>query len=70
MPRRRSVTPSRVPSIPWWLEEGEEDCSCGSTYVLELELRCADCDVPMCVHCVRIYQSRRLCSDCMPSGVS
>jgi hypothetical protein len=54
---------------PWWLEGGEETCEvCLATYAYEVEVRCHDCDQPMCPGCavwvraqVEVY-----CPGCAP----
>lgn len=54
--------------IPWWLDEGEEQCAfCLQTYAYEVEVRCADCDRPSCLHCVvtvREHTSGHHCPEC------
>ena len=38
--------------MPWWLAGGEETCpSCEQRYAYEVEVRCVDCDGPMCPVC-------------------
>lgn len=47
------VPPSSEPAYtpPWWLG-GEEVCTvCLQVYVLEVEVRCVDCDEPRCPFC-------------------
>ena len=49
----------------WWLLAGEEECtSCGRTYVFEAELRCGDCDTPMCPLCAAWHEQRPRCRAC------
>ncbi len=48
--------------------ETERCASCLQTYAYEVELRCAECDHPMCPFCVvRIGAWRLACPDCGPS---
>ncbi|HEX2254115.1 MAG TPA: hypothetical protein VHQ65_12670 [Thermoanaerobaculia bacterium] len=56
---------------PWWLEGGEETCDlCLATYAYEVEVRCVDCDQPMCPTCA-VWVRRRTavyCSECAPGS--
>jgi hypothetical protein len=39
-------------ALPYWLAEGTEECEiCFHRYTVEVELRCADCDAPLCEQC-------------------
>lgn len=61
--RQRAVRP------PWWLAEGEESCPhCEQTYAYEAEVRCVDCDAPVCPLCAARVQTRLVCPDCIPAG--
>jgi len=51
----------------WWVEGGDERCSfCWQRYAFEVEVRCADCDAPMCPRCALQLRARRvtLCHPC------
>ncbi|CAN5729954.1 hypothetical protein BH23GEM11_BH23GEM11_00460 [soil metagenome] len=53
-------------TTPWWLG-GEEQCEvCLQVYVLEMEVRCVDCDGPHCPHCSVAWRERGLrgCAGC------
>lgn len=62
----RAATRSRkIEPPPWWLAGGEEECPhCGQLYAYELEVRCAECDGPMCPHCAVRSTSIYSCPDC------
>ena len=56
---------------PWWLggdaaETAEECVHCFGTYAVEVEVRCADCDGPMCPLCaVTVRETATFrCVDC------
>ena len=51
--------------VPWWIERGEEDCPhCAQTYSYEVEVRCFECDAPVCPMCVVRLTERIVCPDC------
>ncbi len=60
---------SRSLESVWWLE-GSEICPfCDHRYVWEMEVRCVDCDRPVCPVClVRIRLNEFRCPDCGDSG--
>lgn len=56
---------------PWWLDAGcaetAEECGfCLGTYAVEAEVRCVDCDRPMCPLCVVVVRETASfrCADC------
>lgn len=52
---------------PWWLD-GDEDCPhCEQRYALEMEVRCVDCDAPICPFCVVRVRARVYCPQCEES---
>jgi hypothetical protein len=57
------------PATHWWLDEGGESCPrCLQTYAYEVEVRCVECDGPLCPHCaVRVTELVVRCPDC-PAG--
>lgn len=60
----------RASTIAWWLEEGSEECPfCLQSYHYEVEVRCVDCDRPMCPQCtVRVRVRHEVhCPDCEPA---
>lgn len=65
---RAAGKPAREP-VPWWVEGGSETCPfCLQSYVYELEIRCHDCDSPLCPQCVvteRFALVNHLCPDCL-----
>lgn len=70
MPKVRSKVTVSTPALPWWLGEGEEECPhCGQFYAVEVEVRCVDCDGPMCPHCkVRHTEVHYVCPACVSSA--
>ena len=56
-----------VGSIPWWLSGGDEECPhCGLLYAVEIEIRCTECDGPMCPHCkIRQAEFHYVCPACV-----
>lgn len=53
----------------WWIEGGEEECpSCEASYAYEVEVRCLDCDAPMCPICVVWSARQARCPECVPVG--
>lgn len=52
---------------PWWLAGGEEECPrCMASYAYEVEVRCVECDGPMCPVCA-VWSRERLevfCPEC------
>jgi hypothetical protein len=56
---------------PYWLTEGTERCRhCEQGYLLEMECRCVECDVGLCIHCVLVLRAtqRTHCASCAPDG--
>ena len=55
-------------SVPWWAHGGSERCPvCLQLYAYEVEVRCADCDGPLCPLCaveVTVELVARRCPDC------
>lgn len=51
---------------PWWLGGGATCGFCLQSYVLELEIRCVDCDRPMCPWCAATITERieLVCDEC------
>ena len=60
--------PSVVTPLPWWATAGSESCPvCLQRYHLEMEVRCTDCDAPLCPHCavtVALQVAGSHCPDC------
>jgi hypothetical protein len=54
--------------IPWWLAGGTERCPvCLQLYAYEVQVRCVDCDGPLCPCCaveVRLDAVARRCPGC------
>ena len=57
---------------PWWLEHGTEICpACSQSYAYQTEIRCFDCDGPMCPVCVQVTTTLEVsCPTCFDCGVS
>lgn len=61
---------ARRPAPPWWAEAGPDDepCPlCYQSYAYEIEVRCVDCDCPLCPACVvveRVSALVHLCPGC------
>ena len=52
----------------WWIEGGEDECpQCGAPYAYEAEVRCIDCDSPMCPVCVVWMRREARCPGCVPA---
>ena len=52
---------------PWWLSQGDEECPhCEGDYIFETEVRCVQCDAPICPMCVVRVGRRVLCPGCKP----
>lgn len=50
---------------PWWLTADDEECpGCFQGYAYELEVRCIDCDSPLCPTCVVRRGKAVLCREC------
>ena len=60
------LSKSSATKVPWWLEEGDEEClHCSGYYLLQVEVRCAECDGPMCPHCKIVHAEGHLvCPEC------
>lgn len=55
-----------------WIEAADEPCGfCLQHYELALELRCSDCDRPLCPVCAVTVRARgeALCAECGPAAV-
>lgn len=65
MPKAKTSSASVV--VAWWLDEGDEECPhCGQLYIYERELRCTDCDSPVCPHCRKVHAAgHHVCPDCV-----
>lgn len=51
-PHMARVTKAASSSLPWWATPGDEVCAhCLQRYHYHLEVRCTDCDEPMCPSC-------------------
>lgn len=54
---------------PWWLQGGTETCDfCLASHWIEVEVRCAACDRPGCLHCMVVVREaeRVWCRECAP----
>lgn len=66
MSQRTSTAKRELRSARWWLSGGTEECPhCGQWYAYEVELRCTDCDAPICPLCVMRMAERIVCPDCV-----
>ncbi len=65
------VSKSAASKVPWWLGEGDEECPhCSAYYVLQVEVRCAICDGPMCSHCkVKHAEGLVVCPNCVEESL-
>ena len=62
--QRVSVPNGRVPEL-WYIEGTDVECiHCLQDYAFEREVRCADCDAPICPMCVVRMEARTVCPDC------
>ena len=56
------------PDLPWWAAGGTERCpACLHLYAYEVQVRCVDCDGPLCPLCaveVRVEVVSRRCPEC------
>jgi hypothetical protein len=53
----------------WWIDHGEEDCPhCEQTYSYSAEVRCFDCDAPICPMCIVRVGAHRFCPECGESA--
>jgi hypothetical protein len=54
--------------LPWWLSGGTERCPmCLQLHAYEVQVRCTDCDVPLCPMCaveVTLDVVVRRCPEC------
>ncbi len=50
----------------YWLFGGTETCGhCGQSFVYEMEIRCGECDGPVCPLCARAdWGEEATCPDC------
>src|SRR4051812_44178690 len=66
----KSNSTGKAGANPWWLDVGEEDCPhCDHTYSYEAELRCFECDAPICPMCVVRVQEKIVCPNCQAAKV-
>jgi hypothetical protein len=50
---------------PWWLDVGDEDCPhCDQTYSYRAEVRCFECDAPICQMCIVRIDEHVFCPEC------
>ena len=51
---------------PWWLTDTTETCpACSQAYAYHTEIRCVDCDGPLCPICVQVTTTLELfCPGC------
>lgn len=59
--------PRSAPERGWWNATGWEECSvCAARFDYEVEVRCADCDAPICPLCAVEIRAReeRVCVPC------
>ena len=62
--RYQDATPAAEGRGAWWLA-GDEDCPhCDQRYAVEMEVRCVDCDAPICPFCVMRVTVHSYCPDC------
>ncbi len=63
-----------APSATRWWIGGRQECTfCGGRYAYQMEIRCVDCDRPICPVCaVWVYTESRshYCPECSPAGGS
>jgi hypothetical protein len=55
----------------WWQATGSETCSvCAARFDLEVEVRCAACDAPLCPVCAVVVSgtAERACAGCTETG--
>ena len=66
------MEPETNPTERWWAVGGTERCpACLQLYAYEVEVRCVDCDGPLCPLCVvevRAEALLRRCPDCCGEG--
>ena len=59
---------TQEPQIAWWAGGGSERCPvCLQLYAYEVQVRCTDCDGPLCPQCaveVRLEMVARRCPEC------
>jgi hypothetical protein len=51
---------------PWWISDATETCpACSQAYAYHTEIRCVDCDGPLCPICVQVTTALEVsCSGC------
>jgi hypothetical protein len=51
---------------PWWLRDATETCpACSQSYAYHTEVRCMDCDGPLCPICVQVTTTFEFsCPEC------
>ncbi len=51
---------------PWWLTDTTETCpACSQAYAYHTEIRCLDCDGPLCPICVQVTTRFEFsCAEC------
>jgi hypothetical protein len=55
----------------WWQATGGETCSvCAARFDLAVEVRCAECDAPLCPVCAVVVtgSAERVCAGCTETG--
>lgn len=64
------MSPAAAEPAPWWAEGGPdaEVCPfCHQSYAYEIEVRCIECDGPLCPVCAvseRLTVTTHLCPEC------
>jgi hypothetical protein len=66
------ATATATSELPWWVEHANERCpACLQVYAYEVQVRCVDCDGPLCPLCaveVRLELLQHRCPDCCHPG--
>ena len=62
--RGQDATTRTTSPEPWWLQGDEECPHCEQSYAVEMEVRCVDCDAPICPLCVVRVEIRSYCPSC------
>lgn len=67
MPKPRKMSPAIQ---PWWLADATETCpACSQAYAYHTEIRCLDCDGPLCPVCVQMTAELEYsCPTCLDCG--
>jgi hypothetical protein len=65
----KTIGRAKTAGAPWWLAQGEEDCPhCEHTYSYHAEVRCFECDAPICPMCIVRLSEQFFCPDCREAG--